>query len=567
MLSKKILALSLSINIFFLGLCLIFGNLRFGANDDIFMSGILSGMYGQEFNVHLTFVNALYGYALLPFYHVFPKINWYYIGEMSSIFISLTIVGYIIIKKVGCNWGMILTSLLVALCASDYYIVLQFTQCAAMLSAAGMLCCIYGFENRSARTENAKVTLLTIAIGIALLLWGACMRWPAFLMGLPFFAAALLLSVRKYWKIKNIVLSSLLIAFTCLYASQQFNSSLYQTPDYKKYMDFQAPRALLVDGSNYDKGAIYEDLEELGYSGQDFALLLEWIFYDKKVFSTEKINVVTNVISRHFFPCIFQSIPQKLLNALVTSTGNPIFFAWLLFSIVLIMSNRKKNFWVWISLMLVLSMVAYLINLNRFVYRVETGLWLYAAILTIPLLKERYFIPQKFSIFLVLLIALFNINLYATSGTQFRSPNSGELITSRNMTIDTSDYKGFLSYVDSMPDSTVFIMTINSYSALAERRTPPYISAQKSSWERIVSFGFWTPYFPDLEKALLKRGVTNPMEDVVKENVYVVEEPRLIDFLERHYYKKVKIDTVRNFNGMIVYKYSTVADSIAEVSP
>ena len=182
--SKKNLAQSLSINIFFLSLCLIFGNLRFGANDDIFMSGILSGMYGQEFNVHLTFVNALYGYVLLPFYHILPEINWYYIGEMSSIFISLTIIGYIIIKKVGSNWGMILTSLLVALCASDYYIVLQFTQCAAMLSAAGMLCCVYGFEIWSAKPENAKVAILTIAIGIILLWWGSWMRWPAFLMGL-----------------------------------------------------------------------------------------------------------------------------------------------------------------------------------------------------------------------------------------------------------------------------------------------------------------------------------------------------------------------------------------------
>lgn len=565
--SKKILALSLSINIFFLGLCLIFGNLRFGANDDCFMSGILSGMYGQDFNVHLTFVNALYGYALLPFYHIFPKINWYYIGEMSSIFISLTTVGYIIIKKVGCNWGMILTSLLVALCASDYYIVLQFTQCAAMLSAAGMLCCIYGFENRSARTENAKATLLTIAIGIALLLWGSCMRWPAYLMGLPFFAAALLFNVKKYWKIKKFVLSTLLIAFTCSYAAHQFDRSLYQAPDYKKYIDFQAPRSLLGDGSNYDQGAVYEDLEELGFSGQDYALLLKWTFYDKKVFSPEKINVVTNIISKHFFPCNVQSIPQKLLNALVPSTRNPIFFAWLLFSVALIIFNRKKSFWEWVTLIPMLLMFAYLLNLNRFVYRVETGLWLYATILTIPLLKERFFIPRKISIFALMIIALFNINLYATNGKQFRSPNSGELITSRNMIIDTSDYKGFLAYTDSMPDSIVFFMEMNSYSALSERRTPPYISMGKSSWEQIFSFGYWTPYFPDLENAMLKRGVTNPIEDVVKENVFVVNEPRLIDFLERHYYKKVDIDTVRNFNGMIVYKYSIAPDSIAEVSP
>ena len=74
MINKTATVYTLSINLFFLGLCLVFGNLRFGAIDDLFMSGILSGIYGEN-NVHLTFVNALYGYCLLPLYYVFPIIG------------------------------------------------------------------------------------------------------------------------------------------------------------------------------------------------------------------------------------------------------------------------------------------------------------------------------------------------------------------------------------------------------------------------------------------------------------------------------------------------------------
>ena len=139
MINKRILLISCVINLYFLGLCIIFGDLRFAAIDDIFMSGILSGIYGNGYNTHLTFVNALYGYCLLPLYHLFPAINWYYIGEMAAVFISLSIIGYIIINKVGEKSGTVLTTTLVALYANDFYLAVQFTQCAAILSAAGMV--------------------------------------------------------------------------------------------------------------------------------------------------------------------------------------------------------------------------------------------------------------------------------------------------------------------------------------------------------------------------------------------------------------------------------------------
>ena len=68
--------------------------------------------------------------------------------------------------------------------------------------------------------------------------------------------------------------------------------------------------------------------------------------------------------------------------------------------------------------------------------------------------------------------------------------------------------------------------------------------------------GYWTPYLPDIEAAFRERGLTNPMKDAVLDNVYVIDENGLVDYLQRHYYKHVVVDTVRNFNEMVVYKYS-----------
>lgn len=562
MINKRTAIYVLSINLFFLGLCLVFGNLRFGAIDDYFMSGILSGIYGEN-NVHLTFVNALYGYCLLPFYHLFPKINWYYIGEMASIFISLTIAGYIIIRKTGERWGLILATLLTALCASDYYLVTQFTQCAAMLSAVGMLCIIYGLDNWDSDEKKKAATI--VAIGITLLCWGSWMRWQAFLMGMPFFAMALLIKSKEFWPKKIPIVATLFVLFVCITGGHLFDQYMYRAPEYKTYIDFQGPRALLGDGQNYNQQAVYEDLDEMGYSGKDFAMLTDWTFYDNEAFAPESIQIITDVIGKYTNRIDLRSLPITVLRTLPKSIQSPIFIAWLLFSLALLVFCSKKGLWVWASLAIVLSLIGYLLNLQRLVYRVETGLWLYATILTIPLLKENHrFISKKIAIAIVILIALCNLCDYAITGSHVRSPNTGELVSVQNEMVDYADYKGLQAYMDSLPDSTVFFMKMDSYMRRSRKKNPPYLAEPKGSWERIYSFGFWTPYFPDVEKSFRKRGVTNPIKDVVKENVFVIDEPFLIDFLEEHYYEKVKSDTIRDFNGMVVYKYSVVKDSVKE---
>ena len=108
---KKALAFSAVINLFFLILCLIFGDLKFGAIDDYFMAARLTGAFGTEYSPHLIFVNAVYGYALLPLYHLFPTIGWYYIGEMTAVFISFFTIGYVLLRKMRANWGTLLATL------------------------------------------------------------------------------------------------------------------------------------------------------------------------------------------------------------------------------------------------------------------------------------------------------------------------------------------------------------------------------------------------------------------------------------------------------------------------
>lgn len=552
---KRTLAYSLAINLFFLALCLIFGDLKFGAVDDYFMAARLTGALGTDYNPHLIFVNAIYGYALLPLYHLFPAIGWYYIGEMFSVFLSFTIIGYVLLQRCGDCWGAILAALFTALFASDFYLVVQFTQCASILSAAGMLLFAYGII-RSRNNESKLQTTIPFIIAIFLMLWGSIMRWQAFLMGLPFFCLGLLFILRKCWSAKWHVIAGLIILFAGAFGMHAFNQKIYQSPTYEDFNKFQGPRVALGDNSNYNQNAVYEDIEELGLSSKDYNLLTEWVHYDTEAFSADSLKRYTDIIPPYRDENPIQNIPRNLLNALSKSLHSPLFWTWFFFCLIVYFTNSKKALYAWTSLILTLALIAHLLAIGRLVYRVESGFWLYAAVLAIPILGKIIInIQRKTTIAILSTIAILNSFAYATSGEIIRDPTKG---TSRKITInDSTDYTQVFNYIDSQPDK-MFLLSMNAFMRFSHHRNPPYLATPAGSFKRTVSFGYWTPYLPEVTNALNEFGITNPIKDIIKDNVIVLNEPGLAGFLQRHYYDSVAVDTLKSIGDMTFFKYRLV---------
>jgi len=560
MLKKSAIANVLLINIFFLILCFTFGKPVFGAMDDYFMARVLEGVYGSDYNVHMTFVNALYGYALLPLYYLFPKIGWYYIGEITAVFVSFCVISFVIIKNSGVAWGRLLAILFVAAFASDYYLSVQFTQCASILSASGMLLVAY---LASDKPQNKK--LLYVLLAVLLLMWGSVMRWDAFLMGMPFFAFIILVSIKEARENKKIVLACLAMIFLGAIALKYFDRAQYEAPEYKKYAEFQAPRSLFGDGRNYNDQAVYEDLEELGYSGQDFAMFKDWMFYDSKVFSNDSIAPIISTVQRHYNSFDYYGLPGSFLGVLAGATSKPCFWIWAALCVFVFLSNRKKFPLAVSSLLPVFFVATYLLMLNRLVYRVENGMWLYATICVVPFLKD-YELPKFTNALCVAataIVACLNIAIYCDSGKQIRDANDASFV---NLTEkkDTLDYKSFLNFTNSVSGNSLFLLPMQPYMHLTRYKNPAYLSEPFGNWSKIVSFGYWTPFFPDVEHTIQAKGVWNPMEDLVKENVFVVQDGGLKYYLQRHYYDSVNVELVRDFNGLKVYKYSLPSNAEAK---
>ena len=559
---KRAFLYSVAINLFFLVLCLVFGDIKFGAIDDYFMAAVLTGAHGTDYNPHLLFVNVIYGYALLPLYHLFPKIGWYYIGEMAAVFASFTAIGYVLLQRCGERWGLLLATLFTAMFASDFYLVIQFTQCASILRAAGMLLFGYGVVDcrapKGARNDVWKY--VPFVPGIILMLWGSVMRWEAFLMGMPFFCVGLLFNLKQCWKFKWITVAGLAVMFAGAYAMHHFDASLYKNAEYAPYVDIQGPRAALGDASNYNQNAVYEDMEEMGKSGIDYHMLTEWIFYDTETFAADSMRNIIGVINHYRDSIERGQIPRLLLNALGSSLRSPLFWSWFGFCILIFATNRKKALYLWASLAIVIYLMTVLLGMGRLVYRVESGFWLYAAVLAVPLWgRFRYELPRKLMVAAVAVIALANVFTYATSGEMVRGPGSGEL---RTLAIeDSTDYEQVFAYIDSQPDK-MFLLSMNAYMRFSHHKNPPYLAEPIGSYRRTVSLGYWTPYLPEITRTLAEFGITNPIKDVVHDNVVVVNAGGLADFLQRHYYDSVAVEKIKSIGEMEFFKYRLVeADS------
>ncbi|SHL56567.1 hypothetical protein SAMN05720487_11713 [Fibrobacter sp. UWT2] len=559
---KRAFLYSVAINLFFLVLCLVFGDIKFGAVDDYFMAAVLTGAHGTDYNPHLLFVNAVYGYALLPLYHLFPKVGWYYIGEMFAVFASFTAVGYVLLRRCGERWGLLLAMLFTAMFASDFYLVIQFTQCASILSAAGMLLFAHGLVDCRA-PKVARHDIVVVVLGVLLLLWGSVMRWQVFLMGTPFFCVGLLFNLKLCWKFKWVTVTGLTVMFAGAYAMHHFDASLYRNAEYAPYVDIQGPRAALGEASNYNQNAVYEDLEEMGKSGVDYHMLTEWMFYDTETFAVDSMRAIIDVVGNYRDKIERGGIPQRLLSALGHSLHSPLFWTWFIFCLLICATNRQKFLYLWANFAVILYLMSMLLAMNRLVYRVESGFWLYAAVLAVPLWgRFRYELPRKLVVVALSVIALANVYTYATSGELVRGPSSGEL---RTLAIeDSTDYDQVFAYIDSQPDK-MFLLSMNAYMRFSHHKNPPYLAEPIGSYRRTVSFGYWTPYLPEITQALAEFGITNPIKDVVHDNVIVINEGNLAKFLQRHYYDSVAVDTLRVIGEMEFFKYRLVeADSAAK---
>lgn len=558
MIQKQPLLTAICLNILFLLLYFLFGQIRHGSLDDYFMSSVLTGAYGSKYDVHLYFVNSAYGYFLKPFYCLFPKAGWYFIFELVGTYAAFTVLSYFVIRTMNGKWGAVLSVLFLAAFTPDFYFQLSFTQCATAYTAAGIVSFSFGIS------ENKKKFLV---LGGMFLLAGSIMRYEGMLLGMPFFGLLLASLFYEKKRISLIAIVALCTTFLLIFGVKQYDSSLYSEGEYKYYADYQPIRAYFGDGAFYDKESAYDELEERGKSGLDFYLLKAWVFYDTEVFQLDSLNSIKDIVQNN----LYNPNPQRVLVAFFLSVSNALMrcsgWCWVILCVLLALSpSRKANIYPWISLSFIAVSIGYLLLVNRLVYHVESGIWLYAAASAIPFMSKKIFYDnvkfaknESFILSGVLLLAV--AFAYLGISNQWSLKKNASLFEIPEM---TKDWSSFINYTQKHQDD-VFLLSFEQYKTLGTFKNPAYKAIKPGSWNNIFSWGYWNIHLPSMREELLKRGINNPLHDIIHENVYVLEDkgdPFLFAYYPLHYRDSVRIDTVQTFGELLLLKYRVKGDSL-----
>lgn len=507
------------INLVFLALYVVLGNCSFSSCDDFFMSAILTGAYGGEYDVHLYFVNAVYGYFLKPFYLIFPKIGWYYVFEVAEVFASFTVFTYVLLSRLGKKWGVLASCFLLSCLAPVFYFQISFTQNASLLTATGFLLIYLGSR------EKKKYLVLGVLFTVA----GFVMRRDAFLLGVPYFGILLfiLYFCEKKRNFVNIICFA--ISLVAIFSLNIFDVSLYQNDEYRYYAEYQAPRAVFGDGNYYDKEASLDEIEERDLHGVDFSLLTKWVFYDSDVLKKDSLENFFPIISRNKYDVYYSKLPFAIVKEISRSLQSPVIWCWILFALLIICSKNKFCAMPWVTLACVSGSLGYLLLLNRIVSHVEMAIWLYAIVAMIPFLEMDFLeaIPvspfmKKMTFFSMAIV--FALGYWGVSERQKRIFGEDRL---KNDLV----WDDFLEYEREHPDK-VFLFELVPYKEFSRRLKGSYLSITPGRLNHIIPLGYWNVHLPEMERILEQVGIENPMQSFLKENILVVQYEGLKNYQE-----------------------------------
>lgn len=544
--SASPLFLALCVNVVALAISLVIGSGKFCSLDDYFMSSVLTGAYGGEYDVHMYFVNVVYGYLLRPFYMLLPNIGWYSVFQTFSVFASFTAMCAVAIARFGKKLGVMLAVMMLVCVSPDFYLHVAFTQCAGIATAAGIFLLSIG---------NIERKRAYLVIGTIFMMAGIVFRKDMFLLGGPTLAVIFfcsLLRERKIWKGTLIALAALAIAYVGL---NTINSEHFKG-EYEYYAAYQGPRSYFGDGAFYDAPTFVAELKDRGMNSRDFRYLRAWYFYDNNVFSLDSMKALIKLADRNRYEPNYVKMPFAIARSISNTLLKGSVWCWALLCMTLIFFSNRKNWWVpWVSVVLISIPYAYLLVVNRVVEHVEVGIWAFAVIFVLSFINKDDVLNKKQTKGFLQVVSLVCLASLIISGAYV----AYDKVSKRGKITEkvTADWIAFIEYAKAHPDDA-FLLPFGRYKELATSINHTYEPIAPGSWNNIFSTGYWNIHLPAMERELKKRGISNIIKEVTYDNVYVVGDESalsLAPYHHDHYHQRLVIDTVKTFGHIDLLKY------------
>ena len=408
---------SIIINIGVMLFCVLLCDSVFETNDDVFMSGITYGVFG-EYSNRLVYINIFFGKIILILLNLFPSIPWYGICQYLVIFISFSILTYVLIKKEDKLTGYFFSILLLIYGAYEFYLKLQFTKTAGMAAISGSILIFYGCMNCGSKWKS-------VFLGVFMLLIGSWYRFHSCILVLMVMSTLgireIIKNMKKYGLLKGI---SKLKPYFLIFGSVLLLIFLTQILDWKSYKsdeawasynEYNINRSNLLDYGFPDYSEFQEEYEQLGISPNDVNMFSSWIFADPEIFTNEVMEKLISLKQKKELTInnvfeFFQLFPYALFKENLFLISLFLFILWIL-------DREKEPFAVFYLLILVLGIYFYLFYKERFLqHRVDVVIWMsvfcllaYSVKCITVLNRSEY---KKSFLALIFLAVLFQIQPY-----------------------------------------------------------------------------------------------------------------------------------------------------------
>ncbi len=522
--------------------------IRFRTSDDWSIANYISGIRGKEFATpYIKFINILLAKLLYYLYRSYHEINWFAVIQEIIIFLSMGILVYVLTRKLLQNncreVAFILPFFFVGAFASTFYCRMQYTQTASVGSFSGLLLLIFSYKYDGCKMNADK------AAGISLAIFSALFRPKGFLLVVPFAFVMLIdyamvpfikdiyenfqldkkslpryimLFVSRYRTIILVVVF-ILAAYTGINLVQMISYN----GKYECYQEFNAARSYFIDYDKYDFEQIEEELSGLGVSRNDYELMLLWTFEDADYITADLLNSIVELQ-----PGSKRSLRETLssyVHGYKERNFMGVYFFTLLTIAVLALSGKNK--WIYSAGLLVLLHILdfyFGAIVGRYPYWVMIGV-LYSAIGTSIYLVDLSRLCRIKAYAQIILAAVLGVVLFPFGNEWYIE----------NFNTFKYGYKGvhLYEYLNEREDDVFYIPTKNSGAPALSNGYSVFKSAREGTWRNTVSLGGWSTGHPDIEESYHALGIYSALQQIDKENVYLLSNRDYIDAYQTYLYE------------------------------
>lgn len=574
--------LSIAANVIFLACILLFCDIKYEVSDDFVMASIISGAYGNGYNPHLIFINVLWGYLLLPFYHLFSGISWYLIAQLLLCFFSFVIISYMFLEKLPKKMAFLLVILLLTFFGDDVYILVQFTKTASLAIMGGGI--VYLWALWTNRSWKIKIVSSVICLLGTLIRFNSVYIAGGFLL-LPIIVEIIRCVIidrkNSVKKLIQVIVPGILVVCAA-FGMKAIDTYIYnQNEEYAYFREFGKARAAIVDASDYGYWAYKEEFDKIGISENDYTILRNWDFSDPEYFTIEKLRKIGEIISEHkksvgiSKEILFENMQQRNIWSYQACIG---LMLLMILSIVFL-----KKWWLSIcSAIIALLYIVFFFAIERVVYRVEFSILL-CGFLCMTYFWENFAmrsglinIEMKRICAIIGLICLFaeallfypdSSYLEITNETRkgyieefFYNSWNYDARRYRKVVNKNKPENGLIKEIEENEDNFYFLDFQTTVQVLYYDWNP-FVTMQESFYDNTLYFAGVMMEFPDYKAVLGKNGLTNPMKDLVKEDVYLVDSDEKtlqhkLYYLREHYYPNAKAELYKEIDGYQIWKIS-----------